>query len=105
MEIQTWYEAEFLPWKERVMDREERKKHAISKIMAHASELKYIIALLLEKREAEAVKTWNNLGLQPRLSDLKIDLSQDTLMMVTVDERQVELPLGDLLDDLQAMLK
>lgn len=104
MEIQQWYDTEFMPWKEQVRDREERKKHAISLVMAHAAELKYIMALLLEKREAEALKIWNNLGLQPPLSGLKMDPLKDLLMMTTVDERTLELPLDALLDDLQKML-
>lgn len=104
MTIQSWMKEEFLPWKKSMesFKNERAKNEDLLKNNVH--ELKYIVALLLEKREAEAVKIWNNLGLKPTLVALTLNLRKDALVMTTSTGQEQCFSARKIIEDLQAVL-
>ena len=104
IKVKEWVEKEFNPWKKAMLDYENQEKRSISIVQKNAAELKYIVSLLLEKRESEAVKIWNELELNPRLSEIKLNLSKDELVMVSENNVEQALSIASLLEELQAIL-
>lgn len=103
-ELKNWVEKEYNPWKEAMKDYENSQVDVLSIVQKNAAELKYIVALLLEKREAEAVKIWNDLELIPTLLKIKLNLSKNELLLITEDEKVLELTISGMLEELQEML-
>ena len=102
--LQNWYEKEFLPWKQKAVEEHKVKAQQVEKILHHASEIKYVVALLLEKRENEAVKQWNNLGLEPALSELTLNIEKNTLTLTPQNGEAMELVLDTVLKELQELI-
>lgn len=99
-----WYEGEFMPWKNAMKAREDEQRKMVENVKRKSAELKYVVSLLLEKRELEAVKVWNDMGMQPQLTAINLDLGADTLHMNTKEGQALELSLDAVLAELQAML-
>lgn len=100
-----WVETEYNPWKEAMKEYETSKVDVDIIVQKNAAELKYIVALLLEKREAEAVKIWNDLELSPKLSAIELDLAKDKLVLVDIEKVKNELSISAMLEELQFMLE
>tara|TARA_R110000868_G_scaffold189695_2_gene433114 strand:- start:160956 stop:161279 length:324 start_codon:yes stop_codon:yes gene_type:complete len=102
--LNKWVENEYNPWKKAMLEFNDKGHDVKSIVQRNAAELKYIIALLLEKREAQAVKIWNELELNPVLQTLELNTPKDELVMVQATGEKETLSISVLLDELQAML-
>ncbi|MFT7434138.1 MAG: hypothetical protein ACI9TY_001786 [Alphaproteobacteria bacterium] len=102
--MKNWVENELNPWKQAMSDYENQTKDVVSIVQRNAAELKYIISLLLEKREAEAVKIWNDLELNPLLESIKLNIEKDELTMKTLQGEDQFLSITSLLAELEMML-
>jgi hypothetical protein len=103
-EFKSWVETQYNPWKEAMEEYENSKVDVDMIVQKNAAELKYIVALLLEKRESEAVKIWNDLELSPRLRAIELDLAKDKLVLIDTSEVKNELSISTMLEELQFML-
>lgn len=104
-EFKNWVQTQYNPWKEAMRDYEKSQVDVQTIVQKNAAELKYIVSLLLEKRESEAVKIWNDLELKPTLLSIQLNLSKDELILVDSDESHLELSISKLLEELQEMLE
>ncbi len=103
-EIQKWKEEVFQPWKKQAEAFQIELKKSETALRQHANSLKYIVSLLLEKRESEAVAIWNNIGLNPELMKIELNLTTENMRITTADGRVETLQLSQLLSDLEALL-
>lgn len=103
-EIENWVERKFNPWKQAMIDYEQEVGSVSAVIQRNAAELKYVISLMLDKREAEAVKIWNNLELNPKLEGLQLNIEKDELVMIEVGGTKKLLSITSLLGELEEML-
>ena len=101
--VNEWYELEFMPWKKAMDEHSNKQNRMVQKVKQHSAELKYVVSLLLEKREAEAVKVWNEIGIEPKVLSMELSLSSDTLKLET-ESGELDLSLDTLLEELQLMV-
>lgn len=103
--FKQWHEGSYLPWKEErlLLEGENARDREILK--RHTDAIKHMVALLLQKKEEEAVKVWNYLELSPSLKALKLVEEEDVLKMVTVAGEEKTLPLGVVLQFLQSIIE
>lgn len=104
-EFKNWVQTQYNPWKEAMLDYEKSQVDVQTIVQKNAAELKYIVSLLLEKRESQAVKIWNSLDLQPTLVSIQLNLSKDELVLIDDGENKLELAISTLLEELQEMLE
>ena len=102
--LNEWVENELNPWKEAMAEHQRNMINPGTIVQKNAAELKYIVALLLEKREKEAVKIWNDLGLKPTLAEIKLNLPKDELVLTHKDGKAQHLSVVAMLEELQVML-
>jgi len=105
MDLQTWREQEFLPWKAAMAKYRDEKAQQLAKFRQHAGELQTIVALLCEGRTRQALLAWNTLGLHPKLKDLRVSGDGESLTLVGVDGELTVLRLDDVIADLEAMTR
>ena len=103
-DIQTWYETTFMPWKEQAETLRQEKEAFELRVKTHAREVKHVVALLLEHKNKEAVHLWNELKLEPTLEDVSVDLRGDSLVMTVSAGKVINVPLKQMLMDLQRLL-
>ena len=100
---ELWYENEFLPWKKAMEEVDNERSRLQDKLIQYSSELKYVVSLLLEKREHEAVNVWNELAMEPPLSKIHLDIEKDIIILTDERNNNIELSMGKLLEELQAI--
>lgn len=103
-EFKNWVHTQYNPWKEAMEEHEKNQVDVQTIVQKNAAELKYIVSLLLEKREAEAVKIWNDLELQPTLSAIELNLAKDELVLIDHAGEAKALSISAMLEELQDML-
>ena len=69
-----------------------------------APQLKHIVALLIEGELTKATYLWNSLGLKPVLDGVELDEAQNIMRLFPKKEAAIEMPLGQLIAELQALL-
>jgi len=80
VEMQQWYENEFLPFKQQ-KEQEKQDFNEFAKIIINnTQEVKYMLANIYDNNSAKAVETWNALKLEPEITDIK---SADDLLVIT----------------------
>lgn len=102
--IQNWLEEEFQPWQRSVSAIKEEQQQQLMALSKARPQLKAIVAALLDGDEARALELWNNIGLEPQLKDLEMDLFSGKLTVETIDAQVEELDLDQLLAQLQKII-
>lgn len=73
IKMQDWYNNEFMPYKQQ-KQQEKQDFSDFSKIVVnHTTEIKYMLANIYDNNSAKVVQTWNTLGLEPTIKDIKLD--------------------------------
>lgn len=103
MKTQNWFENTFSPWKKMAEENLSKQKMFEQNLQESASEVKYIVSLLLENKGEEAVRLWNELGLDPMLEHVELDMRTDTLIMKPKNDVAFELRLGTMIRELQRL--
>lgn len=103
-QMRKWQEEEFLPWKQAAEQYQNEKQRMTDKLRQNAAELKYIISLLLDQREREAVRAWNQLDLEPALQDIRLNLNRGTIEMILFNGERAMLNIDQMLNDLKKVM-
>lgn len=103
--VQEWKDKEFLPWKDAMAKYLDQRGQQMARLKQNAAELQTIVAMLGEGRTKQAMMTWNTLGLQPKLKDLRVGGDGESLSLVATDGKVTVLMLDDLIADLQQLLE
>lgn len=103
--IQQWHEQEFLPWKNAAESWKNKEQQFAQNVKQNAERLKYIVSLMLEKKETKAVQVWNSLNLGLNLAALRVAPTANKVEMQTQNGEVIELALDVLLQDIQRLIK
>ncbi len=103
--LQQWQVEQFEPWKKAAQAYRDEKQQNHNKVRQQAGALKNIVAMLLDLREREATNAWNQLGLEPELKMVQVDLAQNRLELIPLQGEVLVMDLSDMLDDLQRILE
>lgn len=102
IEMQNWYEKDFLPYKA-AKEQEQKDFHEFQKIIKNNPyEVKHMLASIYEYDFEEVVNTWNYLKLDPQIE--KIELVDDNLVITDVDDDINEINFDSLLDKIDMVL-
>lgn len=89
VEMQNWYDNEFMPYKKQ-QEQEKQNFNEFAKIVVNNSqEIKYMLANIYDNNSAKVVATWNKLGLDPKIKDIKLEGEN----LVIKDEKSKELSI------------
>lgn len=104
-EAKKWHQEQFMPWKN-AMEQHINEQQALQQlIQQNASELKYVISLLLDGRFNVAVQAWNNLGLEPKLSNVTINSQNGELVLTDENGANQAVNIDVLFGELEKLLK
>lgn len=103
-ELRRWQSEEFLPWQRAIEAFNDEAQQQVARLRRHASELKTMVALILDDKPDDAAALWNRLEFQPRLKSIEV-LENDVLILTLPSGREQHVALDDLLADLSALLR
>jgi hypothetical protein len=101
--LQTWYQTQFLPWKQESEAYRKAYAEQAEKIKTHVPQLEAMVGMLLEGRTRAAVLAWNALGLHPALKDVRLGPDGETLTLLPTSGDPQVLKIADLLAELGKM--
>ncbi len=102
-QLQEWQQNVLLPWQRAAEAYNDKQVQQVARLRRHASELKTMVALIMDNKLGDAATLWNKFEFQPRLKSIEM-LENDVLVLTLPSGREQHVSLDDLLADLNQLL-
>ena len=104
MDMQTWFEEHFKPWRDDMEQRAAERSKYGKLVKANVQAVKHVVGLIHDGRGRDAAEAWNALGFDVLLRS--IDLTQDGqwLEVTPVKGERTAVPVAELTTLLNELL-
>lgn len=102
-EMRKWREEVFAPWQQAAEKFADKQQQNNERIRRHGTEIKTMVALIMDGQPQKAADLWNKVGFEPALRSVSV-VGNDTLELTLLNDETQEVALDDLLADLQGLL-
>lgn len=102
IKMQEWYDNEFMPYKQQKEQEKQDFSNLAKIVVNNTAEIKYMLANIYDNDSTKVVQTWNTLGLEPAILDIK--LKENTLIITDKNSKESFIEFNTLLDNIEKAL-
>ena len=101
-EMQAWYADEFTPYKQQQEQAKQDFTDFAKTIINNTKEVKYMLANIYDNNSQKVVETWNEIGLEPVIKDIKLE--KDILTITDDKSNEHSMSFEELLTSIAKVL-